>query len=233
MQQNSTVSENILDALCSVVGKDASTFRAEIRTSLTTAGLFLLGYELLRASIVDGVKDFYQSGWVEKPGEHVDPAYHDRVLARVPEEKKNRKEIASAMWLHEAGALTASDVRELKEIWKHRNELAHELPSRMLSWKAQIVPTDATLLRRLPVLLDKVDRYWANLDMDLDEHQHPVESYEQAITPRALLFAGIFSMVTGAVPAVPEVWRRVVAHRVVEPQQGRPARHIREGEEGP
>lgn len=221
---------NILEILCSNAGRDTQLFRKETRECLTTAGLFLLGYELLHASIVDGVRDFFVFGWNEEDGFVVDPEYARRVLAKVPESKKNREEIASALWLQETGALDGDDVVELAELWKHRNQLAHELPRRMLSWKAEIEPTNPALLARLPVLLDKVDRFWVNAEMDTDEDEYPLETYQLAVTPRSLLFAAIYAEITGEVPEVPEVWHTVLSPQVVSVPDSRPSQKI-EGEE--
>src|SRR5687768_6861086 len=116
---------------------------SSMRTALQRAGMLLTGWELLRSDIEDGVRQFFEL----TPGA-VSPEYEKEVLSR----HKYRLQ-ASALWLVEQGALTASQCRRIEELRTHRNEVAHELAKLLVDPRHEI---DVMLLQEMATILRAV-----------------------------------------------------------------------------
>ena len=201
---------DMIDILSTVYGWDAKAHRQEIREALQQAGLYLLGYEMLKDAIVHRVKDFYATGWDKNGITSVSENYQTQVLDLVPENLREREAAASVQWLVSRGAIDTEEAEELQRIRRHRNEIAHELPAFVLSGKERVRGLDLGLLHRVPHYLDKLDRFWANIEMDCTEEEYPDEAYEGATSMRSLIYATIYYDVTGKKPAVPEVFEKAV-----------------------
>lgn len=98
----------------------------ELTRSLTYAGFILLAYELVKSLIVDPIKLFYgDTHFSSGPFS----SYEKDVLRR----HKNEFE-ACLMYLRDfMEAIDSRDVVAIQGLRKHRNALAHELPTQLKS----------------------------------------------------------------------------------------------------
>jgi len=88
---------------------------------LVTASAYIAGFELLRDSIVDCIRDFFCCGFDEN-GDIIDPKYEADVLSR------NRSRLyASLNWLKEMSAIDDTDMASFERVKACRNHLAHQL----------------------------------------------------------------------------------------------------------
>ena len=92
--------------------------------TLIRAGSFLSAYELIKSEIVGSVHDFFWRGCRDGQNLYDEISYRKDVTNRNPKSKFR----ASCAWLVEMQALTVEQVVILEEIYRHRQEIAHELP---------------------------------------------------------------------------------------------------------
>ena len=71
----------------------------------------------------------------------------------------------SCYWLQKQGLLTEPEIESIKAIREHRNEIAHELPSILISKNLDVNLEHFQTIRQL---LHKVDVFWARNDLLLD-----------------------------------------------------------------
>ena len=86
------------------------------------AGAFLTGHELVKASIFNGVRDFFLTGFDAHEGKIYSQSYQLKVLPLGKDPF-----VASVVWLVQNDALTAAQAAVLESIREHRHEVAHEL----------------------------------------------------------------------------------------------------------
>jgi hypothetical protein len=128
---------------------------SSIRIALQRAGMFLTGWELLKSDIEDGVRQFFEV----QPGV-VDPDYERNVLSR-----HKYKLHASALWLVEQGALTATQCDRIEELRRHRNEIAHELAKLLIDPNHEI---NVNLLEEMATILRAVGAFFGRIAVDCD-----------------------------------------------------------------
>lgn len=131
----------------------------EIRAGLMNAGLFLAGWELLKAEVVGRVRSFFVD---EFTGTEFKPSgnYRTKVLSRHKSEFE-----ASLLWLVDAGALSLEQADQVRAIHRHRHEVAHELPSLLVEPSRDI---NIQHLRNMEELLGVLGRFWGHLELDGD-----------------------------------------------------------------
>ena len=94
-----------------------------IRATLGFAGLYQITHELIKAAVLDEVRQFFWRGFDGGTHLYDEPAYAEHVLAKEP---RNRFR-ASLLWLVECEALSSLQADRLDEIYAHRHALSHEL----------------------------------------------------------------------------------------------------------
>jgi hypothetical protein len=161
--------------------------RDRIRASLLLSSLYLAAFEILKIAIIEGVKD--QFVFLEEPkipdelaqqiknltGEDsVIPAiesYRKQVIGyeqqvKVKFDKRDQGGlIPSCEWLRDIGALDQAEVEDVHRIRKHRNEIAHELPSILVGKGFEV---DLEFLTRIRSILRKIEIFYAQSDLLLD-----------------------------------------------------------------
>lgn len=130
-----------------------------IRANLVRAGLYLAGWEMLKAEIQDQVKSFFLIGFDEKGYTYSDD-YKQRVLPR----HKSRFE-ASLIWLVEAGALTEPEADQVRALREYRNEVAHELPKMLVEVGHDI---EVARIRQMKDLLGRLGVFWGSIQVDIN-----------------------------------------------------------------
>ena len=136
-----------------LLGKD------NIRRQLLDAALFLLAYELLRSSIVEGVKEFFCDGFGENGSTYSDE-YYSKVLPRA----KHVFE-ASLIFLVEVEAISEDEKTKIQALREHRNEVAHDIPSAIFEVKKRV---DLGKLQLAGQLLHKIDNFWGRVEADVN-----------------------------------------------------------------
>jgi len=195
---------NFIDYLAAGYGLEQGVFQRRVDTTLRYAGLYILGYEMIKASVVDNTRFFFCHG--QPPTKR----YQDKVLARGPKRKTDREAIACLLWLKEAGGINDDEQQEIQQIRLHRNKLAHELPKVAFGHFHEEGGVDLDLLHRVPVLLDKIERFWVGIEMDVDGQEHEQEDYDNAVMLSSIVFAGIYYETTGRMPTLPDYWEKAL-----------------------
>ncbi|QXU52162.1 hypothetical protein [Rhodococcus sp. LW-XY12] len=130
-----------------------------VTQSLIQAGALLTGYELVKSSILDGVRDFFIIGF-DEAGMTISPEYQ-KVLALEPKNKFR----ASVAWLIEMEALKPEHAETLERIRDHRGEVAHELARLLIDPDAGV---DVSLLKDLRDCMHALDRFWGSIEVDIN-----------------------------------------------------------------
>ncbi|GAA1861191.1 hypothetical protein GCM10009715_05820 [Paeniglutamicibacter psychrophenolicus] len=131
---------------------------AVIRSTMTYAGLFQLTHQLIELAVVGKVKSHY--GFVDFTGPHFwmddfggERDYKEEVLKLSPKNKF----LASVQWLLQQGGLTRQQADQLREIYDHRNDLAHELTKYIIDVDHE---PNYSLLGDALIILRDLDRFW-------------------------------------------------------------------------
>jgi hypothetical protein len=88
--------------------------------------------------------------------------------------------IPSCKWLQDSGVLTEAEVKEIRQIREHRNQISHGLPDLLVR---EGFGVDIDRLQCIRELLVKVEMFWARHQISID---HP-EIYE---VPDERIFSG-------------------------------------------
>jgi len=123
--------------------------------TLVRAGALLTGYELIKTSIVDDVRNFFTVGFDDAVSA---ARYHAEVdgLGAHPVERSIR-------WLVNNEALTEKHAETLEQIRTHRNKIAHELVHQLIDPDADPRPS---LLLELGEIFVALDRFWGPIHID-------------------------------------------------------------------
>ena len=138
-----------------------------VGVALIRAGAFLTGYELVKASILEGVRDFFLTGFDVHEGKTYSQSYQLKVLPL----GKNPFD-ASLAWLVQNDALTAAQAAALDSSREHRHEVAHELARFLVDVDADV---DVERLRTLHGIMRSLDRFWGSIEVDIDPDFDGVE----------------------------------------------------------
>ena len=150
-----------------------------IKSNLILSALYLAAYELLRDAIIDNIRNFfiieYKDGKVIR-----DKQYDDEVI------KVNKDLLySSSLWLQHNGVITENEVEEIKNIRKHRNQIAHELPKVLSESDLNL---NAGYFRRIRELLEKIEVWWIkNVDIQINTNFYSIEIDEKDILPSRVI----------------------------------------------
>lgn len=161
-----------------------------LKRELSRAGLFLLAYELLRAAVVDGVKNFYLIGF-DEDGYTYAPEYTDEVL------KLDKHPFAASLrWLVDSDAISDVDMDDIQAIREERNQVAHDAPQLLLQ-SGKIV--SGQRVRDIERYVRKIDNYWGRVDAEimLDPEQLEEVDMEGIVSNRAMILGYIVESLVG------------------------------------
>jgi hypothetical protein len=151
-----------------------------LRTNLMLASLSLTAYELLIRTVVDRIRGFFTCDFM---GEGDNPLVHDR-YQEVKRPNSNLL-LASCQWHEQNGAISVDDVAIIKDIRRHRNQIAHELPHFLGDVDREISLEHLQEIRRL---LRKIEIWWIrNVDLTIDSNFDGVEVADEDIHPGPVL----------------------------------------------
>lgn len=131
-----------------------------VGAALIRAGALLTGYELVKMSILDGVRGFFLTGFDIDEGLKHSPSYARTVLPL----GTNPFE-ASVAWLVQNDALTQSQAEAFDSIRDHRHEVAHELARLLVDPDADV---DVEHLRALHGIMRSLDQFWGSIEVDIN-----------------------------------------------------------------
>ena len=137
--------------------EDAKHLKEQITRALIRAGTFLTGYELVKTSIIEGVKDYYLTGFTEE-GLTYSLNYETEVLSLGKGVFR-----ASVAWLVNHDALSDEQADQLEAISTHRHELAHELYRFLIDPDVSI---DTSQLSALIDILRSLDIFWGTIEIE-------------------------------------------------------------------
>lgn len=138
---------------------------SKIRSTLMFASLLQLVHQLIKQSVLSGVKGFFGYSDVFGKGEWLlgesgKADYEASVLALAPGSAFN----ASTIWLEQAGAITGVQRARLDEIYAHRHALTHELARFIVDVDQE---PDVSILTDALVIAKDIDRFWIGVEKDV------------------------------------------------------------------
>lgn len=149
-----------------------------VRRSLVQAGAILTGYELVKSSILDGVRGFFTLGLRPAPSR----GYDTHVLALAP----GKPFEASVAWLVSMNALQPEHVQALETIRAHRHKIAHELTDLVVNVDAEV---DTSVLSDLRDVMRALDRFWIDIDVQTNPDFDGIDvDLDDARTGAGMLF---------------------------------------------
>ena len=122
-----------------------------LRPNLILASIYIAAFEILKNSIIEGIRDFYISGFKENNW-IISPEYKNNVLS-----KDKSPTYASLKWLKESEAINDDDIEKFNKIKEYRNLLAHEITKMMMEG---LPPEFTERFNDMVALLDKIERWW-------------------------------------------------------------------------
>ena len=139
------------------------------------SSLYLTAYELLKDAIIDNIRAFFSFEY--KGGKAIsDEQYKDEVV-RVHKDLMH----ASCLWLKRNGIITESEVKEVQNIRKHRNQVAHELPRLLIDADLNL---NIGYFVKIRELLEKIELWWVkNVEIPTNSEFNGVEVSEKDIRP--------------------------------------------------
>jgi len=171
-----------------------------VRPSLFLATMFITTFEILKDSIVDGIRDFYTNGFDEN-GPRVGPDYQSKVLS------KNKSPLyASLKWLRESGAIDDEDLAAFEKLKETRNLLAHQLFAVVTG---QVGSAHQAQFDSLVALLRKIGVWWVvNVEIPTNPDFDGQEIDEEGIVPGSVLSLQLLIEVASGNTELLELWRK-------------------------
>jgi len=157
----------------------------ELTRNLTYAGFILVEFELLKSMIVNPIKMFYQDTTFGK--EMPFTSYEEDVSTR----HKNQFE-ACLLYLRDfMEVINSEDVLTIQALRKHRNDLAHNLPSMLSKLN---VKDHFPLLEKIDKALFKLSNYRTYMEIGSDpEFQNRGIDWNTIKGPEYVLFEAVLS----------------------------------------
>jgi hypothetical protein len=171
-----------------------------VRPSLFLATMYITTFEILKDSIVDGIRDFYTNGFDEN-GPRVGPDYQSEVLS------KNKSPLyASLKWLRESGAIDDEDLAAFEKLKETRNLLAHQLFAVVT---CQVESAYQAQFDSLVALLRKIGVWWVvNVEIPTNPDFDGQEIDEEGIVPGSVLSLQLLIEVASGNTELLELWRK-------------------------
>lgn len=159
---------------------------SRIRSTLMFSSLLQLVHQLIKESVLTGVKGFFGYSDVFGKGEWLlgesrKADYEASVLALAPGSAFN----ASTIWLEQAGAITEVQRARLDEIYGHRHALTHELARFIVDVDRE---PDVSILTDALAIERDIDRFWIRVEKDLGTFDdHGDVSVDQVVSGPAMI----------------------------------------------
>jgi hypothetical protein len=148
-----------------------------VRTKLISAGMFLIGHEMLIDSIKRHLVAFFATEWVNT-GPRESQRYKDEVRGLDPKRRDDALR-GSIQWLRNMDAISADDEIAIERVTTSRNVVAHELAAMISGGRTTDFAQDfETLLH----LVQKIEKWWmVNVELPTNPDHDEQEIDEDAI----------------------------------------------------
>jgi len=129
-----------------------------LKRNLINASLILTAYELMKYSLIDKVKGFF-----EFDKEHIPESYNEhkneieKIRKKLPKEFQKYPLLIYARWFKEHEALSEVDFNNLVRIWRYRNRIAHELIEFLVDSDFEL---EVKYLFEIRDIVEKADIWW-------------------------------------------------------------------------
>lgn len=152
------------------------------RRLLAIAGVYLVGYELVKATVVEQVQGFFMTGWSEESGFVIDEAYGRDVVAG------HKHELDGCLaWLVRADVLSLEEAASVGRLRDARNRIAHEMTDLLVEPRYELDLQAAIAAR---VVLKRLAVFFGGIDVDTDPYVDDAEvDYEGIESGVSLLYA--------------------------------------------
>lgn len=146
-----------------------------LKSNLVLSALYLTAYELLKASVIDNIADFFSTEFVNGKLA-TNQQYHDEVT------KVNKDLLrASCLWLAKMDVITEDEIQSIQVIRQHRNKIAHELPKLLGDSELNL---ELDYFIRIRELLGKIELWWVrNIEIPVNADFDDVEIVDSEIHP--------------------------------------------------
>lgn len=167
-----------------------------LKQNLLQGGLFLVAFEMLKDSLVGGLKDFFCFEGIAD-GEVINDFNSPEYIKEVCSLDKHPF-TAHALWWYKQGALSDDDLDTLRRIREHRDQIAHNMPKMIMTADHNI---DLELLSQANTLLAKLDNWWLkNVEAGIDPErfkQFAQEEIDNARSSRSIFLSMMLPLVSG------------------------------------
>lgn len=155
-----------------------------MRSRLIAAAIYVAGFEILKNTFVDRIRDFFRTGFDES-GDRIDPEYQSDVLAR-----RKSPVYASLSWLKEMKAISNADEEVFERVKALRNKLAHELLPTIGSGG---LPFDFDeCFHDMVALLRKIEVWWImNVEVTVNPDYDGIDMDEDDVLPGSVMLIQI------------------------------------------
>lgn len=176
-----------------------------VKPSLFLATMFITAFEVLKNSVIDRLRNFYEDSWDEN-GPIINDDYKNIVLSR------NKSPLyASLDWLKENGAIGGEDIEQYENLRKTRNLLAHQLFEVVTG---QIESKHEAQFGELLELLKKIEVWWVvNLEIAINPDFDGQDIDVTSIVPGSILSLQILIEVASGNTELLEHWREAQKQR--------------------
>lgn len=180
-----------------------------VRATFVSAGLFLVGHEILTDSIKKRPREFFSYQW-DANGPVLGSEYEQEILALDPKGKNDALR-GSIAWLQKMGAIDGADEASIRQVTDMRNKIAHEITGMVSGTSAIDFTLYFSILRGL---VNKIEKWWiVNVSIATDPDFQGQEIDEASVVPGMELVMDILVQV--ALGDGDEAWR---LHRMFEEQ---------------
>jgi hypothetical protein len=137
--------------------KDWEKFLDEdgVKNNLVKAALYLLSYEMLKNSVVDKIKDFYCTGFMDGK-DIISEDYNKKVAHRLINGKQHIF-LSSLYWLEEHGAISKEEMTEIGRIREFRDTVAHNIDKIIADSEYNL---DENRQKRIFQFIRKIEVWW-------------------------------------------------------------------------
>ena len=129
-----------------------------LKRNLINASLILTAYELMKYSLIDKVKGFFEIDKEHMPGSCDEHKIEiEKILSKLPKEFQRHPLLIYAVWYKEQEALSEADFNNIVGIWRYRNKIAHELIEFLVDSDFEV---DVKYLFEIRDIVEKADIWW-------------------------------------------------------------------------
>lgn len=159
---------------------------ARIYQTLAFSALFQLVHEAIKIQVLDKTKSFF--GYSDLFGDGIwitGPEGKEEYSRSVLKLDSKSHFKASLKWLSHMDAISEDDIPLLDVIYRHRNDLTHELSKYLVD--IDHAP-DVNLLVKGVTILQKISQFWTQIEIDIGSFEHIGDvSVDDAVSAQILL----------------------------------------------